>query len=420
VFEGLLCFCLVLTVSSIPVEPENSNWSVPDPPPDINAHIPNPDGLLHFYVLPVGQGDAQIIQCPNGDLTVMDMGTSSGAAERFWVANDIVNYLNGHWNRIKNVIISHDHTDHYSFFPAVMSTARDLSGLTNVYVSCTYNNAHNNVKNWLTSIGAVNKVRTFNGGQPCGPLRPNCGNIDICPGNNAITARVLSANLENCINSNKNIDSIVFKLVYGSVSIMWNGDFEDATASQTANGHQRAMVDFYGNDLKVTVYKLSHHAAENLANKEITCAAHAPKAIFVSGNTWYTSYRHPRCTVIDRFRDQVKSLCRPLETNSGNAFFCSVHPENPAADNKLQRVYTCGDVTTDVNGGIRTISNNDLAIYTTVPDISRMNLIKFSADGTRWGFTNNFSTLKTRTSIEVEEADAMNLQSDEPDDDLGA
>ena len=37
----------------------------------------NGDGQLHIYALPVGQGDGTVIQCPNGDITIVDLGSST-------------------------------------------------------------------------------------------------------------------------------------------------------------------------------------------------------------------------------------------------------------------------------------------------------------------------------------------------------
>jgi len=399
------CFLLVAIivvlngVSGVPVKPEPSKLEIvvdgaelkpefisESKTPDIPVTlIPNPDGLLHFYALPVGQGDSHVIQCPNGDLSIMDLGTSDGVAQGFWSTNQIVSFLNGHFHRIKNVIISHLHTDHYSMYANVLSTARDLSGLTNVYTSCTYASMPAALQNWLTAIGAVNKVRTFNGGAPCGPFRPVCGALNLCPGNAAVVTKVFGANLENCVGTNRNIDSVVFKVTYNQVSVFFNGDFEDSTSSETANGVQKAMVDYYGAEMKCTVYKISHHGAQNLANKKITCHAHAPKAIFVSGSA-LSSYRHPRCDIINNFVDEVKTLCRPLETNTASAFYCGVHTGGTNAQ-KLQSTYTCGPT----SAGYTTVTGNTLAIYTTMPEVNTMNMIQFNTDGSRWGFVNNFS-----------------------------
>ena len=75
--------------------------------------IPAPDGLLHIYSLPVGQGDARVIQCPSGTLTVVDTGTNDGVAQGFWHITELKAYFQGSYNLIRNIILSHDHQDHY-------------------------------------------------------------------------------------------------------------------------------------------------------------------------------------------------------------------------------------------------------------------------------------------------------------------
>jgi len=54
----------------------------------------------------------------------------------------------------------------------------------------------------------------------------------------------------------------------------------------------------------------------------------------------------------------------------------------------LTQVYTCG-INTESGGGLQTVTNNEYAIYTTTPDQLTLNIIKFSSDGVKWGFTNN-------------------------------
>jgi len=388
----------LLTISGISGVPLESK-SVHYVPGDVSPvpQIPTPDGKLHVYALPVGQGDAHVIQCPNGDLSIIDMGTSDAASARFWAANEITGFLAGSFQRIKNVLITHNHADHTSMLANVLTAGQGMGGLVNVYVSCTFADMTTALQTWINNIGAANKVRTFNGGRACGPNGVSCGNLALCPGDNSVVAKVFAVNLEQCVNSNKNIDSIVFKITHGTVSILFNGDFEDATSNLAENGPQKSLVDYYGNEMRVTIYKISHHGAQNLANKRITLNAHVPKAVFVSGNTWYTSYRHPRCDIFDKLLNEVKTLCKPTETNAANAFFCSVHPMSGVVPNdRVQRTYTCGENTTSINGGSRTVTNNEFAIFTTVPDANNLNVIKLSSDGTRWGFTNNISPLINR------------------------
>jgi len=55
--------------------------------------IPEPDGRLHIYALPVGQGDAHVIQCPSGTLSINDLGTSDGVANGFWHNTELIAFL---------------------------------------------------------------------------------------------------------------------------------------------------------------------------------------------------------------------------------------------------------------------------------------------------------------------------------------
>ena len=137
--------------------------------------------------------------------------------------------------------------------------------------------------------------------------------------------------------------------------------------------------------MQTTIYKLSHHGASNLANKPVSQNAHMPKAVFVSGNPWY-SYRHPRCSITDGFITYVGSLCQPAAPPS-SPDYCGPHPvAGTLPADRVQSLFTCGESTPD----LRTVTNNPYAIYSTVPDANTLNVIKLSIDGTNWGFTNSF------------------------------
>ena len=57
--------------------------------------------------------------------------------------------------------------------------------------------------------------------------------------------------------------------MYGEVSIMFNGDFEDETSDWNEDGPQKELIDYYEDEMKVTIYKLAHHGASFLANKPV-------------------------------------------------------------------------------------------------------------------------------------------------------
>ena len=208
--------------------------------------LPAPDGNLHVYALPVAQGDANVIQCPDGTLTLYDFGTSSDDVDRFWVGPELQTFFGSNTGLITNIIATHQHWDHYRLLPDTFPDGSTLNGLQNIYISCTANDMATTMADWVTAINGDALVRTFNNGGQCGPVGPACGTIDVCPNDAGITAQVMAANLgQHCIDGgNKNMDSIVMKLTHGSVSYMLPGDFEDETPDWEEDGPQKWMADF--------------------------------------------------------------------------------------------------------------------------------------------------------------------------------
>lgn len=79
----------------------------------VSPRIPAADGLFHVYALPIGQGDARVIQCPSGEISIFDMGTSDDPAAGFWTATEIRNFLQGNFHLVTNIFLTHNHFDHY-------------------------------------------------------------------------------------------------------------------------------------------------------------------------------------------------------------------------------------------------------------------------------------------------------------------
>jgi hypothetical protein len=341
--------------------------------------------MLHVYSLPVGHGYSDVIQCPNGDLAIADLGTSDNN-QGFWGSEEVAYFLGGQFDRIKNIIISHYHADHYGFLPTVLSSSRGLTSLENIYVSCTLGHMPAAIMDWIADIQGAALVRVANDGQPCGPNGVPCGQMNLCPGDPSVTVNYMAANLGACVTANTNVDSIFFKLTHNEVSIIFNGDFEDLTTDPEENGPQKSMVDFYGDEMKVTIFKASRHGRAGVSNKPISNAAHIPKAIFVGTNYANMLYGGPNCEIVNAFAYELATLCKPLETDPASEHFCSVHPRGSVVpSDRLQSIYTCVDHAT---GEHVTVTNNEFAIYTTVPDASTTNVIEIVSDGVNWGFVN--------------------------------
>ncbi len=304
-----------------------------------------------MYFLPVGQGDATVIQCPSGDLTLYDWGSNTASRARFWTGTELKEYLKDSFKLIKNIVVTHHHFDHYSLLQQTFGDATKLPGLLNIYMPCTAD-----VK-WVKDAKFGGKAKVFNKGEPCGPIKGSpCGALKLCPEGDEVTIEVLAANMGGCKKGTENLDSIVTKLTRGKLSILLSGDFEGSP--------QQTMVDFYTkqepNPLPSVVYQAAHHGAIRLANTAEWLNAIAPKAVVSSGVPWY-QYGHPRCDMFDG----LTKLCEPDPDDPKSKKKC------PYDGSSTQNIYTCGISKKDFKP-----RPNKKAIYTTVPDGCKMNLIE--------------------------------------------
>lgn len=147
------------------------------------------------------------------------------------------------------------------------------------------------------------------------------------------------------------------------------------------SGAQKQLVDFYGDGLQSTVFIPSHHTASRLANKRVLRDAIKPKALMTSANPWYR-YGHPRCLVLHAFRDYVGTLCKPTVTDPNNEFYCGEPLKSLSIDEKLQRTYSCGQSSSEVEEVI----NNEHAIYTSTPKQNTIQVVEFMTNGEKWNF----------------------------------
>ena len=64
--------------------------------------MPNPDSYLHIYALPVGDGDATLIQCPGGELIIIDLGTSSVGAS--WTPYQVRSWMGTNFDPVSTIV----------------------------------------------------------------------------------------------------------------------------------------------------------------------------------------------------------------------------------------------------------------------------------------------------------------------------
>lgn len=231
------------------------------------------DMSVHF--INVGQGDAILIQTPNGKVMLIDGGPRS-AGEK------VVSYLKkAGVSSIDILVATHPHEDHIGGLIDVLNafTVKKIYDSGYPHTSKTY-------ENYLTLIEEkninFNKAHGFN-------------QINIDP---AISVTILHpCTTMDGINNN----SVVLKVQYDNVGFMFTGDAESEAEAYFMEKTDDAT-------LKSTVIKVGHHGSHTSTSRQFIDKV-APQIAIISvgaGN----DYGHPNSDILQRIHNTGAQIYR--------------------------------------------------------------------------------------------------------------
>ena len=315
----------------------------------------NGDGLLHIYALPVGQGDGTVIQCPNGDIAIVDLGSTARqefipeSSHKFklddkdklqlYMTDEELNAFLG-TTSIKYVFITHADRDHYNLFEKI--DPKRLATVSEAYVGCEANSYSCDIKDWLIKYFPAPKAH----------YNPKLlTEVTVCT---SVKVKVVAINTDTgnpkCTNSN----GMALRLEYGTFSLFLPGDLEDRY-SKGKSGVLKTVSDS-GEKIQSTVYRLSHHGAWPKANKPFFLQAIQPKYVFSSSQLPPGKYGHPRCDLYNAMIDM---------TNKGQLPIVKYSTAKDTTNPPPQKDYFCGGM--DEENGSRRFKEveNVYGIFTT-------------------------------------------------------
>ena len=337
------------------------------------------DRNLTVYAMAVGQGDGNIIVCPNGrDILIVDMGARGsqftnrdyGAyllREKFKV---VENQMNIH------IVITHPHTDHFNFLPKSID-AELLKRVKQIVIGGNYSEYVAKKRDWFGEMVNMPPIYSVNNGVECfgnsdckltliqkfSMNQRHIAEVSKASGEdlwqfcgNDVKITVLGANIcipqkrktWKCVD-NPNAKSIVMKLQYKKWSLFLSGDLEGV-------GQQQKLLDHWSPSiLQSTYYKIAHHGAwtEKKANLKKLLEAIRPKRAYVSqghpimtfcGNT----LSHPRCEVIDNLIS-VGTIERVKTSPKESVVICWQSKAKSTGDLELRRGYAIYETCRDFN-----------------------------------------------------------------------
>ena len=298
--------------------------------------IPDPDpNYLQMFILPVGQGDCTVMQCPvNGNIIIFDCGSSGAGNGNRLSALQVQQWLRvADIDRNYYILISHPDQDHYNYLPAIFPVGGGaFANINGVIIGGCLEDYYRNgdpwgIYDWLTHLNGQGRLSTISSNtnpvpRCIGDCKLDVNNIvmplDFCDNQN-YTFYILAAN----VRYTSNEKSIVMKVVgrndvQGIWSMLLSGDMEGGASQDIVNYFMGTAV------LQSTIYQMSHHGASNLANSNAWLQAIAPSFAFASSGYDYGICVHPRCVAINRLTN-VNSLLYATPHN----IYCGNQNRNP-------------------------------------------------------------------------------------------
>lgn len=226
------------------------------------------DGLLKVYFLDVGQGDAILIEAPNGNQVLIDGGPDASVVQR------LGSLLPFYDHTIDAVLVSHPHSDHIAGLIEVLKRY-DVGAIVEAresYDSPTF-------RTWekTASDEHAQQVETIAGTE-----------LTLAPD---LTLKVLHPFKSEAGTSTKtpHDDVVVAMLQYKKTKILFTGDMEAKVEQELMRAHE---------DVDADVLKVGHHGSTTSTSPDFLAAVSPQTAVIEVGA--HNMYHHPSPAVITR------------------------------------------------------------------------------------------------------------------------
>lgn len=252
------------------------------------------DGMLTVDFIDVGQGDAALVEAPDGQFMLIDAGPPESA-------DRLLSWLDMRGVRkIRYAVFTHPHADHIGGGDEVMLTYKVQTVLM---PESEFD---------IPSFYRLRKALDFSG----------CEIISPAPGDSfefgGATVKIYAPDGE--IHENLNDMSIVLRVEYGATSVMFTGDAEEIS--------ENIILDtFRASELKSDILKVGHHGSSTSSTARFLQAVSPEYAVISCGKN--NDYGHPHAVTLRKLRDIGASVLRTDEigtvtfVSDGSVFSCA-------------------------------------------------------------------------------------------------
>ncbi len=254
--------------------------------------------LLEVVTLDVGQGDAAIVRFPDNRTMLIDGGirrTYYDEAKQGMTDYDVGEriiepYLDYHGIRkLDTVVLTHPDLDHGGGLGYILENF-EVSRLLGISDMPLDSQTHRRLR---AIAEAHNIPYAF----------PYAGEIALTPTATLTLLHPIDAASTNLLDEDKNDDSLVIKLSYGEVDVLFTGDIgKDAEARLIASGQ----------DLRSEILKVPHHGSRTSSSAPFLDAVQPRSAIVSLGKG--NRYQFPHAEVVARYEARNCQLWRTDES----------------------------------------------------------------------------------------------------------
>jgi len=256
-------------------------------------------GQLEVTAIDVGQGDSLLVVAPDGQAMLIDAGGPTGAAANaenaaanasaFDVGEQVVSpYLwSRQFRRLDVVALSHAHSDHMGGMSAILRNFRPRE----LWVSIDPNSdAYRALLDEAANLGI--RVRHLHAGD-----RVAWQSLDV----SVLAPTPAYANVGPPVNN----DSLVLRMVYGSASVLLEGDAEASSEREMVGDSLSGRGLPLGPD---TLLKVGHHGSRTSTNPDFLAQVSPQDAVISVGRN--NTFGHPRPEVVERLIESNAHLYR--------------------------------------------------------------------------------------------------------------
>lgn len=231
---------------------------------------------LHVTFLDVGQGNSALIELPGGECMLVDGGGFFNPSILDVGSGVIAPFL---WQKkimtVDTLVLTHAHEDHIGGFP---------------YIAENFNVR----RIWMNGHGEDTETyRRFN--EIIRQKRIDVPSFSELFGEHDITRdvklKILHPEKNFKPHKKLNPDSIVLKLEYKDISILFTGDIDKKI--------ERKLVDIYRDELKSTILVAPHHGSKSSSSNLFLDAVN-PKQVIISAG-WKNRFHFPKPEIIKRY-----------------------------------------------------------------------------------------------------------------------